>query len=53
MDKKNGDLKIEGCTVTEVHLDEVHSSSGPVAQLVEHLLCKQGVIGSNPFRSTK
>ena len=26
---------------------------GGVAQLVEHLLCKQGVIGSNPFTSTK
>ena len=25
---------------------------GGVAQLVEHLLCKQGVIGSNPFTST-
>ena len=26
---------------------------GGVAQLGEHLLCKQGVIGSNPFASTK
>ena len=26
--------------------------SGGVAQLGEHLLCKQGVIGSNPFTST-
>ena len=26
---------------------------GGIAQLVEHLLCKQGVIGSNPFTSTK
>ena len=26
---------------------------GGVAQLGEHLLCKQGVIGSNPFISTK
>ena len=25
---------------------------GPVAHLVEHLLCKQGVAGSNPARST-
>ena len=25
---------------------------GGVAQLGEHLLCKQGVIGSNPFTST-
>ena len=27
-------------------------SRGGVAQLGEHLLCKQGVIGSNPFIST-
>ena len=26
---------------------------GGIAQLVEHLLCKQGVIGSSPFTSTK
>ncbi len=26
--------------------------SGELAQLVEHLLCKQGVIGSNPLFST-
>ena len=26
--------------------------NGGVAQLGEHLLCKQGVIGSNPFIST-
>ena len=25
---------------------------GGIAQLGEHLLCKQGVIGSNPFIST-
>ncbi len=25
---------------------------GPVAQLVEHLLCKQRVSGSSPLRST-
>ena len=25
---------------------------GGIAQLVEHLPCKQGVIGSNPFTST-
>ncbi len=28
------------------------SKYGGVAQLGEHLLCKQGVIGSNPFIST-
>ena len=26
---------------------------GGIAQLVEHLLCKQGVLGSNPCTSTK
>ena len=29
-----------------------HTGDGGIAQLVEHLLCKQGVIGSNPFTST-
>ena len=29
------------------------SKYGGVAQLGEHLLCKQGVIGSIPFISTK
>jgi hypothetical protein len=28
------------------------SSFGDVAQLVEHLLCKQGVVGSSPIVST-
>lgn len=27
--------------------------NGPVAQLGEHLLCKEDVEGSSPFRSTK
>ena len=27
--------------------------NGGIAQLVEHLPCKQGVIGSNPITSTK
>ena len=26
---------------------------GPLAQLVEHLICNEGVAGSNPVRSTK
>jgi hypothetical protein len=30
----------------------VSSSPGDVAQLAEHLLCKQGVVGSNPIVST-
>ena len=29
------------------------SSRGGLAQLVEHLLCKQGVTGSSPVTSTK
>jgi hypothetical protein len=31
----------------------VSTHSGRVAQLGEHLLCKQGVGGSNPLTSTK
>ncbi len=27
--------------------------SGPIAQLVEHLICNEGVSGSNPLGSTK
>ena len=34
-------------------LDARCSRVGGVAQLGEHLLCKQGVIGSIPFTSTK
>ena len=33
-------------------MDERTHANGGVAQLGEHLLCKQGVIGSNPFIST-
>jgi hypothetical protein len=33
-------------------LFDVKKSSGGLAQLVEHLLCKQGVVGSNPSFST-
>ena len=29
------------------------SSLGPIAQLVEHLICNEGVSGSNPLGSTK
>ena len=32
---------------------ESYSCSGRVAQLGEHLLCKQGAAGSNPVTSTK
>ena len=34
-------------------LDSSGSSAGDLAQLVEHLLCKQGVRGSTPLVSTK
>ena len=45
-------------SVVRVHLSPppaalTCSKHGGVAQLGEHLLCKQGVIGSNPFISTK
>ena len=33
-------------------LCELRSPNGGLAQLVEHLLCKQGVIGSTPLAST-
>ena len=32
---------------------EERKKDGGIAQLVEHLPCKQGVIGSNPITSTK
>ena len=32
-------------------MDERTHANGGVAQLGEHLLCKQGVIGSNPIFS--
>ena len=31
----------------------VGTFGGPLAQLVEHLICNEGVAGSNPVRSTK
>ena len=37
------------CLILKVHTFR----DGGVAQLGEHLLCKQGVIGSIPFISTK
>ena len=37
----------------EESLRSWHDRDGGVAQLGEHLLCKQGVVGSNPFISTK
>ena len=38
-------------SVVQVHPDPPPTNGG-VAQLGEHLLCKQGVIGSIPFTST-
>ncbi len=37
---------------TTDRLTQYFAKNGGIAQLVEHLLCKQGVIGSNPFTST-
>ena len=34
------------------HLFCEEHKNGGIAQLVEHLPCKQGVIGSNPITST-
>jgi hypothetical protein len=39
--------------VRSVDLLAVPASNGDVAQLVEHLLCKQGVGGSSPLVSTE
>ncbi len=45
LDKEQGTSKVKRDGTSE-------SEYGGVAQLGEHLLCKQGVIGSNPFIST-
>ena len=45
----------EGPPCTQVHQglsNEGWRSEGAVAQLGEHLLCKQGVVGSIPISST-
>ena len=41
------------CDLQLVALLRTEFAAGGVAQLVERLLCKQDVIGSNPFASTK
>ena len=43
----------KGCIYFDIiaRLSSVNIDGG-IAQLVEHLPCKQGVIGSNPFTST-
>ena len=38
--------------MVRAHPDPPYQTTGGVAQLGEHLLCKQGVIGSIPFTST-
>ena len=38
---------------SELRVSPLAERHGALAQLVEHLLCKQGVIGSNPIRSTR
>ena len=35
-----------------IWVDSYHRGYGAVAQLGEHLVCNQGVEGSNPFSST-
>src|SRR5882672_10340827 len=37
---------------TRVRVASLFSLPGAVAQLGEHLVCNQGVVGSNPIRST-
>ena len=50
-----GAATIEGASAIEVGGSAVGigGRDGGVAQLGEHLLCKQGVIGSIPFTSTR
>ena len=38
--------------MVRIHPDPPDSERGAVAQLGEHLLCKQGVVGSIPISST-
>ena len=45
-----GDQRHKPVAVMRERVGELRCYGG-IAQLVEHLLCKQGVIGSNPFAS--
>ena len=45
-------LRVLETVLSKGQKDEGRDHRGGVAQLGEHLLCKQGVIGSNPFIST-
>ena len=38
--------------IGSIYFAETQKRYGGIAQLVEHLPCKQGVIGSNPITST-
>ncbi len=38
--------------MVRIHPDPPREKEGGIAQLGEHLLCKQGVIGSSPIVST-
>ena len=43
LDFRQCKLKADGCNQITI---------GPLAHLVEHLICTEGVAGSNPVRST-
>ena len=45
--------EVDRCLIFRVRKSYLIHSNGGVAQLGEHLLCKQGVIGSIPFISTR
>ena len=40
------------CSIVRIQLSPERQPDGGVAQLGEHLPCKQGVMGSNPIIST-
>ena len=42
----------KGCIYFDITVRKGVNIFGGIAQLVEHLPCKQGVIGSNPITST-
>ena len=51
---KNKDGEISGTSYgCSIFRDRTETPYGGVAQLGEHLPCKQGVMGSNPIISTK
>ena len=57
LSKEERSLSFEYCSILKVCEDRLSGKrnlveDGGVAQLGEHLLCKQGVSGSNPLIST-